>query len=413
MFDSDKDYWLYIVPHVYCNMKENQALLYNTLSGDCMEVAGQEVMALLKSLHEKKNLGCIHCRGMQLNLSPVREFVSEFCRKDMGGVADLSRVPEKPIQLMPVLNLQYDMEKLKTQDERSIGEDLLKYLLGLNIYLNSECHQQCPHCKHYFRQNICCTTFSGKKPQALDLCVLQNVLEQIRYGLVGQLNLLGGNLFNYPYYEELSDLLIPFAGRTHFWNHYTAFSFHKRFISDFIQDIVVTFPLQEDEWRHCVTLLEHLDARYHFFIIDEEEYKEAVCLIEKYGIKKYAFHPTYTGDNNVFFEKYVFLNRSDIFDKKLSFRQIFAHQKMNTHFFGILTVSANGEVYSNVNNIALGNIADSNLLDLIGKEMTENLSWRKIREKQPCCDCLYQYLCPSPSNYEIVMNKQNLCHIKL
>ncbi len=86
---------------------------------------------------------------------------------------------------------------------------------------------------------------------------------------------------------------------------------------------------------------------------------------------------------------------------------------MNTHFFGILTVSANGEVYSNVNNIALGNIADSNLLDLIGKEMTENLSWRKIRDKQPCCDCLYQYLCPSPSNYEIVMNKQNLCHIKL
>ena len=59
MFDSDKNYWLYIAPHVYCNMKEEQALLYNTLSGDCMEVAGQEVMALLKSLHEKKNLGCI------------------------------------------------------------------------------------------------------------------------------------------------------------------------------------------------------------------------------------------------------------------------------------------------------------------------------------------------------------------
>lgn len=412
MFDSDKDYWLYIAPHVYYSTKGEQALLYNTLNGDYIEIANQDVIALLESLHEKKNLGCIHCQGIELNLSSLREFIFEFCHKGMGGIADISQVPEKPIQLMPVLNLQNDMEKLKTQDGRSRGEDLLKYLLGLNIYLNSECHQQCPHCEHYFRQNICCSTFSNEKPQTLSVSIFQKVLEQIRCSLVGQLNLLGGNLFNYPYYKELAELLHPFTSRTHFWNHYTAFLFHKKFTSDFIQDIIVTFPLQKDVWNHCINLLKNADTQYHFFIINEEEYRETGILIEKYGIKRYAFHPTYTGRNNDFFEKYVFMNRSDIFHKKLSFRQIFTHQKMNTHFFGTLTICANGEVYSNVNNISLGNIGDSNLLDLIGKEMAENFSWRRIRDHAPCCDCLYQYLCPSPSNYEIVMGKQNLCHIK-
>lgn len=412
MFDSDKDYWLYIAPHTYCSIKDGQALLYNTLSGDCMEIANKEVIALLETLHEKKNLGCIRCLGMQLNLSPIREFVSEFCRKDMGGIVDASQVSEKPIQLMPVLNLQYDMEKLKIQNGRSIGEELLKYLFGLNIYLNTECHQQCPYCEYYFKQNICCSTFSARGPQILELSILQKVLDQIRYGSVGQLNLLGGNLFKYPYYKDLSELLMPMVCRTHFWNHYTAFLFHKEFISDFIQDVVVTFPLQKDILNHCVNLLKNVDVQYHFFIINEEEYKEAGILIEKYGMKKYTFHPVYIGDNNDFFEKYVFLNRSDIFHKKLSFRQIFTHQKMNTYFFGTLTISVNGEVYSNVNNTSLGNIANSSLLDLIGKEMTENLSWRKVRDNVPCCNCLYQYLCPSPSNYEIVMGKQNLCHIK-
>lgn len=86
---------------------------------------------------------------------------------------------------------------------------------------------------------------------------------------------------------------------------------------------------------------------------------------------------------------------------------------MNTHFFGILTIFANGEVHGNVNDMPLGNISDTVLLDLIAEEMKTKLSWRRIRDKQPCCDCLYQYLCPSPSNYEIVMNKQNLCYIKL
>lgn len=153
-------------------------------------------------------------------------------------------------------------------------------------------------------------------------------------------------------------------------------------------------------------------THFHFYITGAEEYQNAGILAARYKINKYNLHPVYTGKNYDFFKEYIFLDHEDILQQKLSFRQIFAHQKLNTHFFGTLTVLADGEVYSNVNSVSLGNIANVTLLDIISQEMVTNSSWRRIRDAAPCSGCLYQYLCPSPSNYETVMNKMNLCHIK-
>lgn len=412
MFDSDKEYWLYIASYVYCCIKEGRALLYNTQTGDHMETAVPEVIALLESLYEKKNLGCIRCAGKQLEELSYRDFIAGFCKKNMGGVAAISQVPKKPVQLMPVLNLQHEPDKLKVEDGRCPGEDILRYLLELNIYVCTDCGQHCPYCEQYSRQNLCCSAFSGKFRNQLELSILEKLLAQIQYSTVGQLNLLGGNLFEYHYYKDLPQLLAPFADRTHFWNHYTAFAKYKEFVSDFAQDIVVTFPIQQDLWEHCVFLLKNQVTHFHFYITGAEEYQNAGILAARYKINKYNLHPIYTGKNYDFFKEYIFLDHEDILQQKLSFRQIFAHQKLNTHFFGTLTVLADGEVYSNVNSVSLGNIANVTLLDIISQEMVTNSSWRRIRDAAPCSGCLYQYLCPSPSNYETVINKMNLCHIK-
>lgn len=34
------------------------------------------------------------------------------------------------------------------------------------------------------------------------------------------------------------------------------------------------------------------------------------------------------------------------------------------------------------------------------------------RVQNPCNACIYQWLCPSPSNYELAIGKPNLCHVK-
>lgn len=42
----------------------------------------------------------------------------------------------------------------------------------------------------------------------------------------------------------------------------------------------------------------------------------------------------------------------------------------------------------------------------------EGKSWFNIRNQPPCNSCIYQWLCPPPSNYEIAIGRPNLCHVK-
>jgi pseudo-rSAM protein len=350
MFDKNKSYWLYIEPCVYCSIKGKRALLYNTQNGESMETDVPEGLELLYSLHEKKNLGAIYCEGKTLIQTTYREFVSEFCKKGMGNVVDATQTTEKPIQLMPVLSLQRDVAKLQRERERYVGEEILRYLIELNIYLCDTCRQNCVFCSNYFRQKLCCTAKKcTQHPETVDSLTLQNILSQIRYGAVGKINLLGGNLSEYPYCKDLPALLSDFKEQVHIWNHYANFAHNLIILPDFLYDIPVTFPLKENEWQNCVALLKGTKAKYHFFITSIDDYERTETLIEKYSIESYIIHPVYTSDNHAFFEENVYINQEEIFQSRHSFRQIFAHQKLNTHFFGSLTILPDGEVFANVN----------------------------------------------------------------
>jgi pseudo-rSAM protein len=411
MVEIEKKYWFYILPHVYCCIKDVRALLYNTQTGENMETCVPEIMELLYSLHEKKNLGCIQCDGKTLEREPYQSFLIEFCQKGMGNLSDVEQMPEKPIQLMPVLNLQRDVEKLVKEQDSFMGEDVFRYLFEVNIYLNSNCMQECPFCGNYFRQSLCCTKNKTGKPEEMTLFMLQNILSQIRYGNIGKINLLGGNILKYSYYGDFENLLSEFENQIHIWVHYANFASSAPINSVFQYDIPVTFPVDETAWSHCIALMKDKQAKYHFFITGLEDYEVADKLIARYELTNYSIHPIYTKHNKVFFEENIYTSRAEIFQSKHAFRQIFARQKLNTWFFGSLTISFDGNVYANINKPVLGNIEKDRLLNIVEKEMIVNTAWRKIRDVAPCDSCLYQYLCPSPSNYEWVMEQTNLCNI--
>lgn len=411
MVTTDKKYWLYILPHVYCCIKDMQALLYNTQTGDNMETCVPEILELLHSLHEKKNLSCILCDGNILDVEPYHSFLIEFSQKGMGNFSDIEQMPEKPIQLMPVLNLQRDIERMQKEEDRFIGEDVLRYLFEVNIYLSNNCTQDCQFCSDYFRQSLCCTKNKTGQTKEMALSMLHNILPQIRYGNIGKINLLGGNILKYSCYGDFENLLSEFEEQIHIWVHYANFTGSETIIPEFQYDIPVTFPVNETLWNHCVALMKDKQVKYHFFITGMEDYETADKLIVSNKLTNYNIHPVYTKQNQVFFEENIYTNREEIFQSKSSFRQIFARQKLNTWFFGSLTIFPDGNIYANVNNPALGNIEKDKLINIVEKEMIENTAWRNIRDKEPCNSCLYQYLCPSPSNYELVIKKPNLCNI--
>ena len=59
------------------------------------------------------------------------------------------------------------------------------------------------------------------------------------------------------------------------------------------------------------------------------------------------------------------------------------------------------------------NFEKSSLKELVYKELTELETWLKVRSKEtPCKQCINKDLCPSISNYELVIGKNNLCNIQ-
>ena len=117
------------------------------------------------------------------------------------------------------------------------------------------------------------------------------------------------------------------------------------------------------------------------------------------------------GHNIKFFEENVYLSQEDIVTSVISMREIFRNQKLNANNFGSLYIFPNGEIKANINEATIGVLGENEILDVINNELSKNTAWRRVRSSEPCKDCVYQYLCPPPSNYEKVINRPNLCNV--
>jgi len=407
MFEINKKYWLYIFPYIYYCNKREKALLYNTLTGETIETDKPSVIDLLLSMHERKNLGALVCEGSFFMQNDVSEFITEFCEKKMGNIADMDILLEKPIQLMPVLNLQCDIDK-----KRDFETDILQNLLELNFHISNECSQACHYCNKYFRQTHCCSTNISRQKGSLDISTIKNVLSQIQYGVVGKINILGGNILLYPNLLQLKSVLEDFNDIVHFYIHYNNFD-KNDILNIFHTELIVNFPINKYVFNEALAGINKEKSTIHFIIENEEEYAQVEQITEKYNISKYTIKPFFNEQNIGFFKNNIFIDKEDLSGKPLQMREIFINQKINSYHFGVLHILQDGSVKANSNTKTLGNIKKDKIMDLIYKEMLENTAWRKIRDSQPCIDCVYQWLCPSPSNYERAIGKPNLCHIKV
>ena len=405
-----KDYWFALKSSVYVEFKENKILLYDTKSGNRIETKWEDAIALVSQLYEPKNLGVTLLSKEMLLKTDTSGFVREVLEKRMGDIVDVAKVPNKPVRLIPILSFQKDVERLKKNKENHslIGNDAKNYLIELNIYLNNSCSLNCLHCDKYYKQIHCCTTKNENQELAFE--ELESIFRQISFSSVSRVNLLGGNIFEYSYLAQSYKLFDSYKDILHCRFHYE--NYKPGILPNSLKlDMIVNFPVKETIFKNTWKLVDDRETVVHFIIENEEQYEQMSVLIDEYDIEKYQIHPVYTGENLEFFEENVFVDQEDIFSKTRSIREIFRNQKLNANFFGSLSILPDGGVKANVNAPTLGNIKTDSLMSLIFKEMMDNTAWRVVRDSQPCSECIYQFICSAPSNYEIAIGKPNLCHI--
>ena len=128
--------------------------------------------------------------------------------------------------------------------------------------------------------------------------------------------------------------------------------------------------------------------------------------IERLGLRYYSLIAVYNGSNGHFIEETAYPTEQELLAGRYTRRHIFSHQAINTFYFGHLSVSPDGKVYSDLREAPVGAIGDP-FHTLIVAELNHNYAWRRTRYDKPGCKrCRLVDFCPSPGPLENSMETQ-------
>jgi len=403
-----KSYWLYLEPYTIIHKKRFKVLLTNTLDGNSYIFKMiEENDKLVKELMNPDNNYCIEVSQSTIDHPKIKEFIA-YLRKFFLADYVEKKGNLKPFIMIPTLNLQNAINRFKN-DKKPLENDALSNLTELFLYLSSPNNGN----KYSnYRQYLSPFKYQGHAPR-LKNKYLRKIIDQIRYSAVNTINILDEDLLALKN-EEKKEIIELFNSldviKIYHFNIKTLIRFKNELnIFDSLEGEFNIHLLSSEDFN----LLHKLDNLMHrsiftFSIDYESDIHNAKRNLGGSQLANYEFKPHFNGSNISFFKKNVFLEEVDILQSKIYKKDIFMHKTLNDNDFGRLHVFSNGDIFANVNNPKIGNIEQDSLKNVVSKEMMTEDNWRKTRNYFPCSNCLYQFICPSPTNYEKVMNT-NLC----
>lgn len=375
------DYWFVIEPFVFVSCINEGVLLYNTLDGTVVTSDKSEVISLIKETLQESNSGVLLLENSRYEQKNIYDFIKEIREKYMGDIIDISLSKCKPVQLLPYCDY-IDKKEICKKDDFLQENDLLKNLCEVTIYVDTK--------------TILSQTIYFIKP----------ITGKAIVNIVYQEDNISQDFLRFLFQINLNKRIIcPYA-------NIVKISLDLKDLVSY--QVLIDFPIDEDIFIDSIHRLSSLGLSYDcmFRISSKEEYEKSMFLISYLGLKKYQFDLIYTGNNLQFFKDFVFLEKEDILSTVLTMKDFLLRKSINICDFGKINILSNGDVYANLNYPVLGNIQRDSIYDIVQKEISDGESWFRIRNQLPCSNCIYQWLCPSPSNYEIVIGRSNLCHIK-
>ncbi len=408
--EKNKKFWFFLESYIYVSIKTDSMLLYDTHTGNKIHLESVQPIQLVNSIYEDGSLGSVELEQSDLEQKEIRDFVDIVIKNGMGKLLEQGECPVKPVVLLPILSLNLDVEKLKDKEnvDMLLSKDISKYLLDVNIILNSSCQQHCKRCHDYCRQFFCCN--SSNKTESLPRDYLKSIMSQISYYPVRTINITGGNIYQYMELELFNVPVTEEKKEFNFYIHYLNYQVNPCVDKQNLHLLIDT-PLDMGRLNDVYNLVKDKEVKYHLIVEGEAQYEELESALSDLGIEEFDVHPYYNEENLSFFEQNVYLAEEDITANTISMREIYRNQKLNANSFGSLYFMPNGDVKANMNEEVLGNVGKDRIIDIIRDEMMQNTAWRKVRSLEPCTNCHYQYLCPPLSNYERAINKPNLCHV--
>ena len=412
-----RTYWLYLESYTMVFSEKERTLIYNTLSGEYIIINNYgKAYKLIQELISEPDIYLTQITEEVLSESEVFNFVKLLRNKFLAELIDCRLVTDQPVILVPKLRL---MESVKENLEESISldEDILSYLQKITIQLTGDCSNHCQSCNFAYKQHTVCHKIPQKE---IPIGRLMYLMDYIKNSSVTTVYLTGGNPFSYSAWTELIHI---FQRSQSLIFNICCTPEHLYSVSDDVKNIllsttnvVLTIQIRNNISQDNFERLNHflnnwkISKKFEFFIRSEEELAEIenCCKSIKSDLYeiKFLFQK---GFSNI---EVLLLDEESILSQISSKKDIFRRQVLNTHDFGSLIIQADGKVFGNINLEQIGDILEDDLPTILYQELNNGNSWLRIRKDAPCSNCIFQWLCPSPSNYELFVNRKNLCSVK-
>lgn len=399
--------WMFLEPYSFIFEGKQGYIIYNTLNGEIVKSYNTKIINdIIRSIKQSNRYG-ISIEENLLKDKSVLHFIKDLRETFTGDIINIEEMGHAPFVFKPVLDLLNNPFRNEDIKENPFDkEEVVKYLHEVTLYLGGTCIHNCEQCINLYKQTTFCTN------QTCDNVLTKTDYENlfIHLATIGLKNVkliindLGSSstieiisLMNL--YELYPDVYINYM-------NFKIGSFNRLCSSVKINSLNILVNKQLNK-----NIKEIPQAANWIFLVDAEDTLLKVnSFIEAEGINA-KIVPIYTKKNITFFENFVYTTFDDLKSQVLSKKEVFAKQILNETMFGKLYIMADGMVFANLNRKSLGNIKINSLNELIHKELLSKDSWLFTRNYGKCSNCVYKYLCPSPSNYELFMGNLDLCTI--
>lgn len=389
---SQKQY-LYIEPFVYISFNKSSLLLLNTLTKKCAIFKDNSIVDFItKMISSNQYIQQLNWIKYNKN-KEWTNFIDWLKKSFSGDLLNIYGIP--PVAIKPNLD-DFDIKDIE------FGK-----IINLEIYLPSDCKHQCYNCGKYNAQFLFCKKSSAQKE--IDIETIFDYIKTISIDRISSISLVGGDIWEYITNQDFIKKLVSLNCEIIFYINIRNLinkDLSLIHISTCKLRILIDEYFDSNIINNFESKIKRIKVDYTYNIVIKNPQN-----ITTYNIENSSFLPFYDG-NDSFFTDYVFFSKSDILDSDLSMREIYNKTHINTYFTGQLIINSDGYIYASFVQKELGNIKENNIQDILRKLFDKKSLWRLLRKDVPVCkDCLYKNICPSISNYELVMKRFNLCNI--
>ena len=418
---KSKQQWLFLEPYVHLLHRNGILFLYNSVNKKTLEIIASPVVYKLTAELEKPSNGyVVPITAKQLINPDIIDFISQLRQTFMGDLLNPEWSSGKPVNLFPEVIVKHPLEKKKHVKQHLIPDlDPRNYIQELTLFINTDILDESEPFSNAFRQ-FSYPTFYSLKQEDMSIQLASSIIQDVNNYTPTLIHISGANIFSYPDLDELIKLMAtsPFQKKYHLINNQWEAETVNRDLAQKNTSLAlyITFPSHPDSIASDLRTLQepkHLKkVEFNFVIRDDEELQMSLEIIQILDLENIYFKPYFTGDNLDFFRENIFVSREEILAAKPDQKQVLSRLSINETDFGKFSITPDGAVYANLNDPELGNAREHTLSQHVEKEIDAGVSWGRVRrEVTPCKDCIYHFLCPPISSYEIFMKRFNFCDV--